>query len=150
MARLDGYRPRPAARLELGRLANGDLAKATADERVRAMRGVAGGVLCAGRVRACGSAAHPAPLSAPAASPVAPAPLPAPAASPATLAPRWPGVPAPVPLRVHALWRLVPTPRAPRPGGPRTLRACAPRDPALACPRHAQRVRARVTVLRGV
>jgi hypothetical protein len=54
MARLDGYRPRPAARLELGRLANGDLAKATADERVRAMRGVAGGVLCAGRVRACG------------------------------------------------------------------------------------------------
>jgi hypothetical protein len=96
------------------------------------------------------AAAHPAPLSAPAASPVAPAPLPAPAASPATLAPRWPGVPAPVPLRVHALWRLVPTPRAPRPGGPRTLRACAPRDPALACPRHAQRVRARVTVLRGV
>jgi hypothetical protein len=49
MARLDGCRPRPAARLELGRLA-----KATADGRVRAVCGAAGGVLCVGHVRACG------------------------------------------------------------------------------------------------
>jgi hypothetical protein len=50
MARLDGCRP--AARLELGRLSNGDLAKETADRRVRAVCGAAGGVLAV-----CGRAA---------------------------------------------------------------------------------------------